>query len=58
MNLVGVMERESGHPPNQILASHIRANRVDMTRPLCPYPQMAHYIGKGSTHDAANFVCR
>ena len=28
-----------------------------MTRPLCPYPQIAKYTGKGSTDDAANFVC-
>jgi hypothetical protein len=29
-----------------------------MTRPLCPYPQVAQYQGVGSTNDAANFVCR
>ena len=28
-----------------------------MTRPLCPYPQVAKYKGTGSTDDAANFVC-
>ena len=28
-----------------------------MTRPLCPYPAVAHYKGKGSTDDAANFSC-
>src|SRR6185295_6186193 len=28
------------------------------TRPLCPYPQRAIYIGTGSTDDATNFVCR
>jgi feruloyl esterase len=28
-----------------------------MTRPLCPYPQVAKYRGTGSTDDAANFVC-
>ena len=33
-------------------------NRVDMTRPLCPYPQVAQYKGVGSTNDAANFVCK
>jgi len=27
------------------------------THPLCPYPQVAHYKGSGSTDDAANFVC-
>jgi feruloyl esterase len=29
-----------------------------MTRPLCPYPQVAQYTGVGSTNDAANFVCK
>jgi len=27
------------------------------TRPLCPYPQYAHYVG-GDINSAANFVCR
>ena len=39
-------------------ASHVANNRVDMTRPLCPYPQVAQYKGTGSTNDAANFVCK
>jgi hypothetical protein len=29
-----------------------------MTRPLCPYPQVAQYKGTGSTNDAGNFVCK
>jgi feruloyl esterase len=29
-----------------------------MTRPLCPYPQIARYNGSGSTDDAQNFTCR
>jgi len=28
-----------------------------MTRPLCPYPQVAKYKGSGDTNDAGNFVC-
>lgn len=32
--------------------------KVDRTRPLCPYPQIAKYKGHGSTEEAANFVCR
>jgi len=31
--------------------------RVELTRPLCPYPQVARYKGTGSTDEAANFVC-
>jgi len=30
---------------------------VDRTRPLCPYPQIAKYIGRGSLDEAANFRC-
>ena len=28
-----------------------------MTRPLCPYPQVARYRGAGDAADAANFTC-
>ena len=31
--------------------------KVDRTRPLCPYPQVARYKGTGSIDDAANFTC-
>jgi Tannase and feruloyl esterase len=30
---------------------------VQMTRPLCPYPQIAKYKGTGDANDSANFVC-
>jgi feruloyl esterase len=50
--------RESGSAPEQILASHVSGNRVDMTRPLCPYPQVAAYKGVGSANDASNFACK
>jgi feruloyl esterase len=29
-----------------------------MTRPLCPYPQVAVYKGAGSVVDAASFSCK
>lgn len=47
-----------GKPPDQIPASRVRNGASDRTRPLCPYPQTAHYKGTGSTDDAANFSCR
>ena len=50
--------RESGTAPDRLDASRVTNNRVDMTRPLCAYPQVAHYKGVGSTNDAANFVCK
>jgi feruloyl esterase len=49
---------EKDQAPDQILAARIRGGRVDRTRPLCPYPQVALYKGAGSTDDAANFVCK
>ena len=50
--------REAGVEPDRITAARVTNNRVDMTRPLCPYPQVAQYKGVGSTNDAENFVCK
>src|SRR5262249_30749105 len=50
--------REENIAPDRIIASHVSGNRVDMTRPLCPYPQVAQYKAAGSTNDASNFVCK
>jgi len=49
---------EQGKAPEKIVASHSSNGKVDRTRPLCPYPQVAKYTGTGSIDDAANFVCR
>jgi len=51
--------RENGTAPTQIVASRNtgRSNLSPMTRPLCPYPQVAKYTGKGSTDEAQNFAC-
>jgi feruloyl esterase len=43
--------------PARIDAAKRVEGRVEMTRPLCPYPQVARYKGTGSTNDAANFSC-
>lgn len=60
INWMGALERwrEQGAAPERIEAIRIAGNRVDMTRPLCPYPQVAVHSGKGSTNDAANFSCK
>jgi feruloyl esterase len=59
-NKMAVIERwrESNTAPEQIAASHVTGNNIDMTRPLCPYPQVAVYKGVGSTNDAASFSCK
>jgi feruloyl esterase len=49
---------ERGTAPAAVVATHKTNDVVDRTRPLCPYPQVAKYIGHGSTDDAANFACR
>lgn len=48
---------ETGVAPDQIIASKSEEGVVTMTRPLCPYPQVAIYKGTGDTNDAANFYC-
>jgi feruloyl esterase len=48
---------EAGQAPNAIAASRIAGGKVNRTRPLCPYPQVARYTGSGSIDDAANFRC-
>jgi feruloyl esterase len=49
---------EKGRAPSQIIASRTREGKVDRTRPLCPYPQVAAYKGTGNSDDAASFVCK
>jgi len=59
-DFLGAMEnwREKGEAPKSIVASRAAGRgRTEMTRPLCPYPQVAKYTGTGSTDDAKNFVC-
>jgi feruloyl esterase len=58
-DMVSALEQwvEQGRAPEQIVASHSQNGTVDRTRPLCPYPQVAHYKGTGSVDDAANFSC-
>jgi feruloyl esterase len=41
-------------PPNH----HANPQKVVMTRPICPYPQQAHYKGTGSVKDASSFICQ
>lgn len=54
---------EKGTAPGVIIASKIEGaapatvESVIMTRPLCPYPQQAHYNGSGDPNRAENFGC-
>jgi feruloyl esterase len=60
VNWMAAIERwkESNVAPDQLPAYRVSNNRVDMSRPLCTYPQVAQYKGVGSTNDASNFVCK
>lgn len=49
---------ESGTKPDSIPASHVTGGVVTRMRPLCAYPATAHYVGFGSTDEAANFQCK
>jgi feruloyl esterase len=49
---------EKGTAPDRVLASKVDGSgKVLRTRPLCPYPQVAVWDGKGSTDDAGSFAC-
>jgi feruloyl esterase len=60
-DFLGAMERwrEQGVAPGQVTASRNtgRSGLTPMSRPLCPFPQVARYKGTGSTDEAGNFSC-
>ena len=49
---------EQGKAPERITAVHRTDGRVDRSRPLCVFPQRAHYKGQGNPDLAENFVCK
>jgi hypothetical protein len=59
-DMLSVLEAwvERGVAPSRVVASHATNGVVDRTRPLCPHPQVARYVGRGSIDDEANFVCQ
>ncbi len=49
---------EQAQPPERIEASAGPGTPwPGRTRPLCPYPQLPHYSGKGDIERAENFIC-
>jgi feruloyl esterase len=60
VNWMAALERwrEAGVAPDRIDAVRVNNNRIEVSRPLCPYPQIAVYSGKGTTNDAGNFSCK
>ena len=47
---------ENGKAPDAVVATG--RTLPGRSRPLCPYPQYAHFTGQGDSQDARNFVCR
>jgi feruloyl esterase len=52
---------EEGIAPERIIATKyvddLPSEGIQMTRPICPFPRVPRYSGKGDTNDAASFVC-
>jgi feruloyl esterase len=49
---------EEGSAPERLLASKLdQDGDPTMTRPLCPYPQVAVYDGTGDPNDEESFAC-
>ncbi len=50
---------EKGTAPGPLVAARFKAHdQLLLSRPLCPYPQIAVYNGTGSVDRAENFLCR
>jgi feruloyl esterase len=47
---------ENGKAPDAVVATG--SSSPNRSRPLCAYPQHAHYKGSGDSDSAANFECR
>jgi feruloyl esterase len=57
--------REKNQAPETIIAARYSApaagtpaGEPTLTRPLCAYPKVAHWTGKGSPDEAQYYVCR
>jgi feruloyl esterase len=49
--------REHGTAPDALAGERRAGGRVDRTRPICAYPNVARYRGTGSQDEASNFSC-
>lgn len=49
---------ENGEAPDRIIASRVDNGDVERARPLCPYPAVARYDGKGDADSATSFDCK
>lgn len=60
-DIFAALERwvERGTAPERIIGTGRAASdaSIPLTRPLCPFPQVARYSGAGDLNDASNFSC-
>ena len=60
-DIFAALERwvEEGTAPERIIGSGPVIGEPDrtMTRPICPYPEVARYQGTGDINDASSFAC-
>jgi feruloyl esterase len=59
-DMMPVLEQwvEHGQAPARVVATRSTGGKVERSRPLCPYPQVARHTGTGSIDQAENFICR
>ena len=48
---------EAGEAPDRLVAARVVGGNTEMTRPLCPYPQIAQYDGSGDPNAEGSFAC-
>jgi hypothetical protein len=48
---------EHGVAPGRLTSSHFTAGVADKTRPICAYPKIAQYKGKGDPNQPASWTC-
>jgi hypothetical protein len=46
-----------GTAPDQLIASHFTAGVADKTRPVCAYPKIARYSGRGDANTPSSWSC-
>ena len=46
-NMLDALDQRVDHgaAPDKVIAAHLTNGAVDLTRPLCPYPMEAQWIG-------------
>jgi Tannase and feruloyl esterase len=50
--------REDGVAPTSVIAASVNEEgETTRTRPLCPFPQVARYDGRGDSDSASSFAC-